>query len=506
MHLAIVTLVAFFASSPLLAILPSARLAIEFAPSPPYRLAAKCDLSQPIVVLNVVVQNSGRLANEPSAGNDGIVATDAAGTLGGGVALPAIEPGDFVNIALPLRRLGATPAAALVGTHNIIVSIGAVRSASLAVPIPGTLCAPVAVVPTPKPTTTLPPIVPVSPTPTPKPNGSLVLKNPNRSALLFAATPKPGQSLTTTKKGIDLSKVFTIAAPKNLKSAASLTDCGAHAGLIGALFCPDMVKSGNLLLIWDWQPGDGPDDIDGYRVYRVDQGSQLVGTQDKKDLTFVDVPKPAGNDSSYYGGKCYAVSAYSGTRKSALSPPFCAGAGSAAATVRLSANDTSTSSWYKACGGYERHISTHGSMTVGFSYAEKKAILGDSCYNYIYRGGVVFDVSSLRGQRLVSAQLKLGISESKGSGNYSCAEHIGTGVDSWWQHDGWLGGSFGGNVTPINVGPVVTADVTAIVASWMRGEPNYGFVLQGPDENLNAFTDAICTTTYINPQLVVIYF
>ena len=110
------------------------------------------------------------------------------------------------------------------------------------------------------------------------------------------------------------------AVPRNLRNSSGVQDCAAHLGLIGALVCPDLIRSGRMLLIWDWQAGAGPDAIDGYRMYRVDGKKQLIYTRaDKKDLTLVDVPLPAAG----YVGTCYSVSAYAGAFESALSPAFC---------------------------------------------------------------------------------------------------------------------------------------------------------------------------------------
>ena len=42
--------------------------------------------------------------------------------------------------------------------------------------------------------------------------------------------------------------------------------------------------------------------------------------------------------------------------------------------------------------------------------------------------------------------------------------------------------------------------------AWMRGEPNFGFVLRNADENLNAFTNKSCITRYTEPGLELTYY
>jgi secreted trypsin-like serine protease len=46
-------------------------------------------------------------------------------------------------------------------------------------------------------------------------------------------------------------------------------------------------------------------------------------------------------------------------------------------------------------------------------------------------------------------------------------------------------------------GPDVTIDVTPFVQNWTHNT-NFGFVLYGAEENLNAFTENSCKTWYTN--------
>lgn len=66
---------------------------------------------------------------------------------------------------------------------------------------------------------------------------------------------------------------------------------------------------------------------------------------------------------------------------------------------------------------------------------------------------------------------------------------------------------FGAGIAPTDTGPVISADVTALVAPWLRGEPNYGFVVRNSDENPKTFTNKTCLTTYAtNPVLELTYY
>lgn len=76
----------------------------------------------------------------------------------------------------------------------------------------------------------------------------------------------------------------------------------------------------------------------------------------------------------------------------------------------------------------------------------------------------------------------------------------------WWTHRDWVEGRFDYNIPPSGTGPQVTADVTPIVAQWLRGDLNLGLVLRNNDERLGVFTNARCQTRYSNPVLDVTYY
>lgn len=452
----------------------------------PYALAASCNLAQPIVFVNVEVHNGA-----PSAsGAKTLEAIDQSGVLHGTAPLPPIDPGKSVAVSIPLRAPGMNPAA-IAGAHTVLVAASERKWPPLLVQIPPAFCAPGAS------------SAPSAPVPVGGAAGTVSARA--RVLPLASPTPQPllSQKATATSHASLVAATLKLGTPNNLRAAIGGPDCAAHVGTIGALVCPDMIKSGDLLLVWDWQAGAGPDDIDGYRVYRVDSGlKQLVYTRaNRKDLTLVDVAKPSGG----YTGKCYAVSAYAGTRESTLSPAFCAQGGTVATTTRLPLSHIRQTSRQRD--NTQFTSPPDSGAIVGFSYSEEEHTLGDDYHNTFYRLGVAFDVTALRNRKLVSAKLHLTIAASYGAGNnHSCATDVGTGTEFWWQNTAWLDGQFGYGIAPTDTGPEITADVTPIVAAWLRGEPNYGFVLKNADENLGAFINKRCETTYSNPNLELTYY
>jgi hypothetical protein len=462
--------------------------------APAYTVAASCNLAQPLVFVNVEVHNYRKAPSSPLT----LQAIDQTGVLQGTAPLPSVDGDDSVTVVVPMRSPGMN-AAAIGGPHTITVSAGGRRSAPLLINVPPALCAPPAPAPTTAPSSVPAPAAAGAP-------GTRGVLSVGARPRVTLATPTPAPNYVVQKISSRQSAValtLKLGTPANVRAAGGGPECAAHVGAIGALVCPDMIKSGDLLLVWDWQPGAGPDAIDGYRVYRVDGGrKQLVYTRaNQKDLTLVDVAKPSGG----YTGTCYAVSAYVASRESDLSPPFCAGGGSAATTARLPRSYMRST--YRQRDNTQFTSPGDEGMIVGFSYSKLVHTLGDDFHNYVYRTAVAFDVSSLRNRRLVAAKLHMTIASSQGAGNnHSCATDVGTGTEFWWQNAGWLEGAFGYGIAPTDTGPEITADVTPIVAAWLRGEPNYGFVLKNSDENLGAFIDKRCETAYTSPSLEITYY
>ena len=261
--------------------------------NPPYVFAARCDLTQPIVFVDLLVLNHG---DAPTAAEP-VTATDSINGLSGQGFLPPLRPGAQGALRLPLRPV-STDLGRVAGTHSIIISLRGLRMVPLAVAVPAAFCATAAL-------------------------GSV--KPTSREPHAPAAANRPGSISQVGTSQSNAARIVatasTPAAPVNVHVSNGPQECAAHVGLLGALACPDMIRSGNVLLVWDWQPNAGPDEIDGFRVYRVDSGlKQRVYTRaDKKYLTMFDMPGPSGN----YLGKCYAVSAFAGAWESPLSSARC---------------------------------------------------------------------------------------------------------------------------------------------------------------------------------------
>ncbi|MDB5040617.1 MAG: Cupredoxin-like domain [Candidatus Eremiobacteraeota bacterium] len=280
------------------ATLAGPNLAGSFA-DPPYALAAHCDLAQPIAFVNLLVVNRGdaRTAAIP------VTATDGAGVLRGSTTLLPIPPGAQSALLVPLLDMPSNPGA-LGGTHTITISLGAFHLAPVAVTVPPTFCATQA---------------PGAAT------GGVSRSAAERAAHLPLAVT-PGPLIGVTKPSSNVARITaeksTPAAPGQMYIPNSAKQCAWHVGVLGAFACPDLIRSGDVLLVWDWEPGSiGPRDIDGFRVYRVDgHMKKLVYTRaNKKDITLYDLPGPSGT----HIGQCYAVAAYAGSFESALSGMAC---------------------------------------------------------------------------------------------------------------------------------------------------------------------------------------
>ncbi|MEA2719769.1 MAG: hypothetical protein QOJ39_1633 [Candidatus Eremiobacteraeota bacterium] len=467
----------------------------------PYTVSATCNLSQPIVELNVVVQNRGNL---PSAAQS-LEAVDQSGVLRGTAPLPPLAPGGApYAVSIPMVSPGKNPAA-IGGPHTVMVSAGERRSQPLLVQIPPALCA-APPSPAPPAAPTVAPAAKSAPvaggTPAPGTISAIQRTQPR----IVVATPAPKPVLVqnaSNQRAAVLAASLAVGVPNNLHAANGAPDCAVHVGLLGALVCPDMVKNGGLLLVWDWQAGPGPGAIDGYRVYRVDGGlKQLVDTvHNKQSQTLSNVPKPSGG----YVGKCYAATAFAGARESALSQPFCTANGAVATTTRLPLFRVRSSAKQRDNTMFKSD--PNSGLIVGFDYSKEEHLLGDDYHNYIYRIAVGFDVSPLFNRRLVAAKLHLPVVTTAGSyGNHACATDVGTGTGAWWQNHDWLEGDFHYNIAPTDMSPEITADVTRIVAPWLSGEPNYGFVVKNEDENLGAFINKRCMTTFRDPVLEITYY
>ena len=222
------------------------------------------------------------------------------------------------------------------------------------------------------------------------------------------------------------------------------------------------------------------------------------------------VAKPADG----YGGKCYSVTAYRGTHESALSSAFCTNGASTVQTVTLKPQQQLSREKYN--GGGTGVIAPPGitkggvgdasSFDVGFSSYTIKRAFGDGFSNTVYRSALLFDMAGLSHKKIYSARLKLRVARTETAtmtehGNQydystSCLAKIAFGADYWWEHPGWMDGAIALQPGTV-VGPDVAYDVTSMVRAWTDGSrPNYGMVLLGESEDLNAFVDKSCDTTF----------
>ncbi len=440
---------------------PNVRLAFA---QPPYSLAASCDLSKPLAVIHLLVTNPTNAAT--SAGV--VFGEDQLGALGGSAAVPPFGARATLPVDLPLQHVGLGNPGALGGVHPISVSVrGTSTTLGLALEVPQNFC----------------------------PSG------PAHPRVPRTATPKPGVEQAATNKGRDYSALLTPVTPANLRSVSDRADCGVHVGPLGAFVCTDMMKSGDVLLIWDYQPSDLAD-IDGYHIYRVQGTPTLIGTQTTKGVTLFDVPKPPGG----YNGVCYSVTAYSGKRDSHQSNQFCAGTASAAKTVVLAPFRGLSMSRVSSSGHEKSPISDSaaGRRRVGYEYvASKGGLEGDLQSNVISRYALLFDVRSLLGRHVVEAHLSLRVLRTVGKPN--CTNSIGYGTEDWWSYPHWPEGYF---TTPDQqmLGNELRIDVTNAVATWMAGRLNQGVILRNDGENLNVFTNDTCQTDYTSPALAITYY
>jgi hypothetical protein len=459
-----------------------------------YSFAPSCDLSQPLAFISVIATNAGGNGSAPSI----VQAADAAGTLGGTYALPALPPHASDSASIPLRRLGATNPATLAGPHQISISVGTTRI-GMTLQFPAALCA-------------------GSDAPSPAPgglrHGSLTTGAVTGVKRIPTPTPLPIFKTTTTANGgLSKAALLALAPPSNVRSVASGTDCGAHVGPIGALVCPDMMKSGDLLLIWDWQPGDGPDAIDGYRVYtgngiNVQTGAfagRLVATRPGKDVTLFDVPKPPGGRG--YAGNCYAVTVYAGSRESKPSAAFCSGGDNIAKTETFTPVRERSVSRHTFGGGAEKSPDVYngpGVHKVGYNYAAiKGGLFADSGFTWISRYAMLFDVRRLIGRKLVEAHLTLTVRPAQDT-QPDCTNSVAFGTSDWW-NESWPEGQFGPASSTL-LGGQLKVEATNIVSIWIAGRFNQGIILRNDDENLRAFTNKKCETYYTNPVLSITYY
>ncbi len=324
------------------------------------------------------------------------------------------------------------------------------------------------------------------------------------------AQAPPSAGSTSVGGGAQLHNLFVVAPPTNLTSTNDNSVCGQHGGVGAGLACKALLPLGRLALVWDY-PSQAR--ILGYRVYRVDAG-QKVRIYDQSAgagarFYVVDPPPSDG-----YAGACYAVSAYSETEESALSAPFCGAQARLTQTVALA--PAATLDVYRFRSSVSSSVAEHNddatattpNAAVGFSYTTGKSIGGDQATSTVYRYGMLFDATPVMHRKIVSAKLSFEVESAwRGDSNmtpmtdaptghdHSCADVVAEGVAKWWKYTDWI------DASPVKSaaaqGPDIALDVTDIVDGWANyAKPNLGLVLIGEEENLKAFTEKSCVSTY----------
>lgn len=336
-----------------------------------------------------------------------------------------------------------------------------------------------------------------------------------------AVIPGAGHAGPSVKTSMsDARQPMTLPAPDHLASTDDPTVCTAHGGLAAGLACKALLPQGRLALVWDYPAGSN---VAGFHIFRVDGGQRTLiydqpnGAAAKAYV--VDSPPQGG-----YASACYAVTAYNVTDESASSTPFCGGQARTVQTLTLAPQY-----WRVATGhhfkdthlgnsensGRDGQAAQTGQPTVGYSYATHKTVYGDKSLNLVDRLGLKFDVAALVGanKRIVSARLQMTVdsawtgSDSVFDTSYnphppsehrtSCAAKIGDGISYWENYADWIESTVEASPGVVN-GPSLSLDVTRFVNAWVnQAHPNYGLVLQGEEENLDAFTEQSCWTTYV---------
>jgi hypothetical protein len=163
-------------------------------------------------------------------------------------------------------------------------------------------------------------------------------------------------------------------------------------------------------------------------------------------------------------------------------------------------------------GSYREDAWAGKEIVVGYEQQQQSSC--DFQGDYVYRGAVKFDLSSLAGKTVKKAILTFHI---RGSHQplpvaipLNCAAGVFIGTTDWTvgpYPESWEV-PVGDSVGPVdqigwNVSPI---DVTSRVSSWVHGDvPNDGFTMKGKMENLNATGVDICSTYYNQFKLTVTY-
>jgi len=293
------------------------------------------------------------------------------------------------------------------------------------------------------------------------------------------------------------------SAPTNLTNTTDSHVCGQH---IFPLVCVAM-SSGVLTLVWNWNPSQSYQTLDGYSVYRVDHGmfTRVARTTAGQAATGTLLQPISGG----FNGTCYVARAYKGSTESASSNTFCVGGTGVIAPVTLTLTQ-----W----GARYRDHTWQGIIYPGEGLAGYGLLCNDVCMGWMHwetgsrpfgasentywRGYMLFDPNQISQlHNITNATLSVHVV----SGNPSCFGGMGPATAQWVGNQDFVDGDFGYNVGPAVNNSGATFNVTGIVKDWASGAlPNFGFVFKGNQENNDAYENNQCLIDFAtNPVLTI---
>jgi hypothetical protein len=302
---------------------------------------------------------------------------------------------------------------------------------------------------------------------------------------IVISTPTPKNFLQNIHNSQNYALIVPL--PTNLANTQSAKVCSAHGGLAG-LFCPDSLHNGYLVLVWDWEGNPLNPKVDGFRIYEVDGGQhKLVDTVPHPQLT-ISFQRPIQGG---FGGKCYAATAYIGTRESANSQTFCVPAGYTGQQFKTLHTNNWAFHFYNYLGSGALGDIGFGlkcdDMCLGWDHLLSGGGLTLTHDNAYWRSYLQFDPNQINGFYIYKAFLKM----RRTSGDPKCFGSIGAADGQAWNTNAMPSADW---ETPSGVinNTGAELDVTLIVRSWAQGTPNFGFAFKGTNEDTGANDNGSC--------------
>jgi len=358
-------------------------------------------------------------------------------------------------------------------------------------------------------------------------------------------TPTPTPIPVTPKYGSLIGAIGTIAPPKLaeprlLFGAPGLSYC-VESGLSGG-DCKNAQASQALVLVWDWKQNAAScqpnciGSVDGYRIYHapgsgsgMSSKTAVSGPRTAVAYSGADVTAAILSQGRYRVGDCFVVKAVKGATESPDSPTYCVRDADVARTFsgtfkklsHLRSPHKHAHSLSGVCNTTTEYpIDSSQNFTVGYMYTGDEYTVKCNAHDSdIWRGAVVFDLSSLAGKLIRNATLHFGshlttnlvktplsIPPFVQDTQIACGTEIGTGRDAWWGSAGWIEfDSFASGIP--SGGGAIDIDVTAQIRRWSAGDPNYGFVMRGATEAIQQSNFRWgCLSYYSDISLAVEYY